>query len=846
MQDSVDLENNLPETKELLMEGNFKFEPSHPGLREIAWIFNDKETFTEENIQALQLHPKPMALSETIILLHKTGILNQQNLKIVLSHQESDYIAFSLYYLHKVAILTKENFERVLWHQELTPIVLSLRYLQETGMLTQANFEHVLRHREPISIALSLSYLQEAGILTQENFEHVLPHREPIYISSALSSLQEAGILTQENFERVRLHQGLKSIKESLDFLQETGMLTQENFEGVVSHPELETVNRIQKLVQEAGLLTQQNFESIRLYPKPSDIELSLSSLYKSGILTQENFEHVLSCQDENIRVILKFIQEAGILTQANFEHIRQHKNPSYIILSLNSLQKSEILTKENFASVLSHPEPKAVSVMLGLMQAVGIFNQQNLEAVLTHPEPMYIGVSIIFIEGAGILTQQNFEVILSPPKPNVVKLLLTLAVLQTLIIELNIDVGDTQVLTQEKFEAIWLHSEPNDVASSLEDLQATEIENQENVSLLIEHGNILMDEIVETLFLHLSLELLTGVFQRFCQENQGANVNNLSTISSINDKQSTHTTSVHQSVSESATQLWSQYGSQLQDSNLDLTIERLNNFIQGQSENSEKNRVAKRCIARITAKDYIFTDKTSGMSLRQLLAVAYLAVCDEDNRFGILQDAEKQLIEGLYEMQCGGNLSEKGEYLGGEDDPICPSGTFNKLIEKLQGVHPNCEIRFMTNKTAALKLRIIVKEAALEYLSSLASPINTEEFIKFTHLMQQIKQEGVGVIWVKIKESVKTKLFNEFSDFYQNKENKNLKALVQAGQYTVLSDKVLSVFQEKIQNSKGYYRYCSYLLRQNGLFTLHKQNEAVYQNDPIQEKISNAELLAR
>lgn len=786
MQDSVDLENNLPETKELLMEGNFKFEPSHPGLREIAWIFNDKETFTEENIQALQLHPKPMALSETIILLHKTGILNQQNLKIVLSHQESDYIAFSLYYLHKVAILTKENFERVLWHQELTPIVLSLRYLQE------------------------------------------------------------AGILTQENFERVRLHQGQKSIKESLDFLQETGMLTQENFEGVVSHPELETVNRIQKLVQEAGLLTQQNFESIRLYPKPSDIELSLSSLYKSGILTQENFEHVLSCQDENIRVIVKFIQEAGILTQANFEHIRQHKNPSYIILSLNSLQKSEILTQENFASVLSHPEPKAVSVMLGLMQAVGIFNQQNLEAVLTHPEPMYIGVSIIFIEGAGILTQQNFEVILSPPKPNVVKLLLTLAVLQTLIIELNIDVGDTQVLTQEKFEAIWLHSEPNDVASSLEDLQATEIENQENVSLLIEHGNILMDEIVETLFLHLSLELLTGVFQRFCQENQGANVNNLSTISSINDKQSTHTTSVHQSVSESATQLWSQYGSQLQDSNLDLTIERLNNFIQGQSENSEKNRVAKRCIARITAKDYIFTDKTSGMSLRQLLAVAYLAVCDENNRFGILQDAEKQLIEGLYEMQCGGNLSEKGEYLGGEDDPICPSGTFNKLIEKLQGVHPNCEIRFMTNKTAALKLRIIVKEAALEYLSSLASPINTEEFIKFTYLMQQIKQQGVGVIWVKIKESVKTKLFNEFSDFYQNKENKNLKALVQAGQYTVLSDKVLSVFQEKIQNSKGYYRYCSYFLRQNGLFTLHKQNEAVYQNDPIQEKISNAELLAR
>ena len=114
MQDSVDLENNLPEAKELLTEENLKLELSHSGLREIAWIFNDKEIFTEENIQALQLHPKPMVLSETIILLHKIGILNQQNLKIVLSHSELEIVNLMLNTLQEVGIFNQESFEKAL------------------------------------------------------------------------------------------------------------------------------------------------------------------------------------------------------------------------------------------------------------------------------------------------------------------------------------------------------------------------------------------------------------------------------------------------------------------------------------------------------------------------------------------------------------------------------------------------------------------------------------------------------------------------------------------------------------------------------------------------------------
>ena len=49
--------------------------------------------------------------------------------------------------------------------------------------------------------------------------------------------------------------------------------------------------------------------------------------------------------------------------------------------------------------------------------------------------------------------------------------------------------------------------------------------------------------------------------------------------------------------------------------------------------------------------------------------------------------------------------LTESGIDQGGLDVPICAAGTFNKFIEKLQGIHPDCQIQFVTRKTASFKL---------------------------------------------------------------------------------------------------------------------------------------------
>ncbi len=291
--------------------------------------------------------------------------------------------------------------------------------------------------------------------------------------------------------------------------------------------------------------------------------------------------------------------------------------------------------------------------------------------------------------------------------------------------------------------------------------------------------------------------------------------------VPNINDGQSTHNTSVHQAVSKSAELLAERYQLMIDGEGLENVISMIQSGVDRFSDDSEKNQAAKRCIIRITDQSYTYTDPGSQITTRQLLALTFLAICDSVNRVGNLDDARTQFVEGLYEIQRGYNLSNTGVDQGGQDRPICSAGTFNKLIEKLQGIHPDCQIIFITRETASLKLPIVVREEAMRYMELLADPNTAQKFRAFTQLVSQVKKHGVEVIWDQIKGNVANRMFDEFSSLYRDRADHSFTGLIEAGQYTELPD--LSIFQKQVQSSEGSHQFCSQMLLQSNTFLTHR-----------------------
>ena len=278
--------------------------------------------------------------------------------------------------------------------------------------------------------------------------------------------------------------------------------------------------------------------------------------------------------------------------------------------------------------------------------------------------------------------------------------------------------------------------------------------------------------------------------------------------LDELNGVDSTHTASVHKTVSESALRLQLRYGhvdeAELQDLLEQATLWMVSIYVEG-----EKIEVALRAMVRITDPAYSFSDPTSGISLRQLLVLVWQAMHDEGNRSGTLADAKQLWLEALYEIQRGGNLLEGGfDDQGSEDLMICPAGTFNKFIEKLQSIHPDGQISFITSRTASYKLPCVVHEVAVPCLLALARPLSATGALVFTQLVSALEQEGMQVLWRRIEKDVSVLMFSEFHSLYRDSQDPAFVALIKAGQDMDITE--LHYLQQDLQQSWGYKDYCN------------------------------------
>lgn len=351
------------------------------------------------------------------------------------------------------------------------------------------------------------------------------------------------------------------------------------------------------------------------------------------------------------------------------------------------------------------------------------------------------------------------------------------------------------------------------------DNIQLSDLDH-DNIANLITHENLTIEQFIQLnpeeidVLIHMDEDTLIRLLEGHLNIEDVIGGNTIT----INDEQSTHNAAVYKSVSTSIIKLKQNYEQFINTKDkLEAVIANIKHIIFNLPD-SLKNKAAKCGINRLIADNCLFIDQNSKTTIKQLLALAFLAILDGEKRTknNIIispEEAMEVFVQGLYEIQRGYNLNYNQVDDMMEDRPICPGGTFNKLIEKLVGIHPDCNICFITHETEALKFPKVVEKEALRYLTQLANPNTCAEFLIFTRLITSIKQDGLQIIYNQIKDSVANIMFKEFGSLYVSEIDESFINLISTIEDVELDDNKLEQFQRSIKNSQGYQQYCSNLL---------------------------------
>lgn len=573
-------------------------------------------------------------------------------------------------------------------------------------------------------------------------------------------------------------------------------------------------------------------------------IAASLNYLRKNEMFTEENCNTVIAWADGNlfasyIATVLHYLDQTMMLNQENLALVANFHNAWdlwRLASALSKLKEKDILTSEISAGLIRHADPKKLADALIVLKNAGILSASNQTFLITQTNPDKLADALIALKNAGILNTPNQTLLTTCANPDSLagricnlgrsgmltqdNLVIFSAPPAYLVLGLQC-LEEAQILTQENFTRFIPHANSGNFYVLIFLLKDSRILTQEIFNELINphHEALFTDDFLVVLVLirgngHLNLNNFRRLvraaehinpmteFQRIQDEIlviQAAPAP-LPGAVNLNPLGSTHTASVHRSVSESAQRLTDRYGKCLE---IEETIKRIIDYINSLTS-SFKTNAAKRCIQRVTADNYLFKDVSSNVSFHQLLALTYIAIHDEANRQGSLEDALGLFVEGLYEIQRGGNLDLVGrDNQGKADSTICASGAFNKLMEKLSRIHSDVEVHYITHDAACLKFPKLAQQYALNYLDNLACPQSKAEYLIVKKLLDDIKANGLESIWDKIKMEVAVELWDEFYEAYAGNENHpKFIEMIESGIYINSPD--LSKLNLKLKGSPG------------------------------------------
>ena len=291
-------------------------------------------------------------------------------------------------------------------------------------------------------------------------------------------------------------------------------------------------------------------------------------------------------------------------------------------------------------------------------------------------------------------------------------------------------------------------------------------------------------------------------------------------TVTELNTTQSTHTTSVHQSVSASAARLAQRYFIQWRSQSGErCTKEELGNYITQVTKKtykeiddyirhlpeSRENSIAQRCWGRLITHGFLnFQDPSSKILTGHLVTLFWTAVHDlairnynkKDLKATVIEEGRALFTRALYEIQRDGNINEQDLDDEADEDkvPSCAAGTFNKFIEKLNTVHPDVELIVTTRTGAINRFQILVKQHCFE---TMKQQIN-EAKKKGEVLAPETIENAIEQLWPTIQPIVSDLLFKEYGSIYMNNtQNADFTALIQLGPEVTFTEEQVQALQQ-------------------------------------------------
>jgi hypothetical protein len=255
------------------------------------------------------------------------------------------------------------------------------------------------------------------------------------------------------------------------------------------------------------------------------------------------------------------------------------------------------------------------------------------------------------------------------------------------------------------------------------------------------------------------------GIISNFFE---GNNINNIV----INKAQSTHTKSVHKSVSESILKLNTHYKKR----NLKEALKEMKIWIDELDKKNHKKSAAIKAFYRIYNDKFTYVDSTSKITIKNALALIWIGTNDKNaQKQNILsnndiKERRNRLIQHLYEVQRGYNISKNNvDDMSKFDRPICAGGSFNKIVNSLNGSHDCVEIYFVTKATILLKIEAVLNNLIQEIPRKIPEEKQKSMFKSWTK-ENGMPDELQKYIKSNLQSEVETKIQIEFKDF-ANKE---------------------------------------------------------------------------